>query len=63
MTLTNSAPDNLLDKNLGYANNLEFGLKLNYQLSRTSPWAIISGLGFSWRTVRADNNMMFIRKC
>lgn len=61
MTLTNSSPDNELDKNIGYANNLEFGLKLNYQLSRTSPWAVISGLGFSWRTVRADNNMLFTR--
>ncbi|MDW9382111.1 porin family protein [Chryseobacterium sp. JV558] len=61
MTMTNSSPDNELDKNIGYANNLEFGLKLNYQLSRTSPWAVISGLGFSWRTVRADNNMLFTR--
>ncbi|MDR3026764.1 porin family protein [Chryseobacterium sp.] len=61
MTLTNSSPDNELDKNIGYANNLEFGMKLNYQLSRTSPWAVISGLGFSWRTVRADNNMFFTR--
>ena len=61
MTLTNSSPDNELDKNIGYANNLEFGLKLNYQLSRTSPWAITSGLGFSWRTVRTDNNMFFTK--
>ncbi|MET3037894.1 porin family protein [Chryseobacterium sp. NRRL B-14859] len=61
MTLTNSQPDNELDKNIGYANNLEFGLKLNYQLSRTSPWAIISGLGFSWRTLRLDNNMLFAK--
>ncbi|NIF07300.1 PorT family protein [Chryseobacterium sp. Tr-659] len=61
MTLTNDLPDNGLDKNLGYSNNLEFGVKLNYQLSRTSPWAITSGLGFSWRTVRVDNNMYFTR--
>ncbi|MCC3215892.1 PorT family protein [Chryseobacterium sp. X308] len=61
MTLTNSSPDNELDKNIGYANNLEFGLKLNYQLSRTSPWAVTSGLGFSWRTVRTDNNMFFTK--
>jgi hypothetical protein len=61
MTLTNSSSDNDLDKNIGYANNLEFGLKLNYQLSRTSPWAVISGLGFSWRTVRTDNNMYFTK--
>lgn len=61
MTLTNNLPDNELDKNIGYANNLEFGLKLNYQLSRTSPWAITSGLGFSWRTIRMDNNMLFTK--
>jgi len=61
MTLTNDLPDNELDKNIGYANNLEFGLKLHYQLSRTSPWAVTSGLGFSWRTVRTDNNMIFAR--
>ncbi|UEQ74928.1 outer membrane beta-barrel protein [Chryseobacterium arthrosphaerae] len=61
MTLTNNLSDNELDKNIGYANNLEFGLKLNYQLSRTSPWAVISGLGFSWRTIRADNNMFFTK--
>ncbi|MGH1520200.1 outer membrane beta-barrel protein [Chryseobacterium sp. JK1] len=61
MTLTNNLSDNDLDKNIGYSSNLEFGLKLNYQLSRTSPWAIISGLGFSWRTVRLDNNMVFAK--
>lgn len=61
MTLTNDLSDNALDKNIGYSNNLEFGLKLNYQLSRTSPWAITSGLGFSWRTVRLDNNMFFTK--
>jgi len=62
MTLTNDKPDNDLDKNLGYANNLEFGLKFNYQFSRTSPWGLISGLGFSWRTVRPDNNMIFAKQ-
>lgn len=62
MTLTNDQPDNDLDKNLGYANNLEFGLKFNYQFSRTSPWGLISGLGFSWRTVRPDNNMVFAKQ-
>jgi len=62
MTLTNDKADNDLDKNLGYANNLEFGLKFNYQFSRTSPWGLISGLGFSWRTVRTDNNMIFSKQ-
>ena len=62
MMLTNDKADNDLDKNLGYANNLEFGLKFNYQFSRTSPWGLISGLGFSWRTVRTDNNMIFAKQ-
>ncbi|MBK1894954.1 outer membrane beta-barrel protein [Chryseobacterium paridis] len=61
MALTNNLSDNELDKNLGYSNNLEFGLKFNYQLSRTSPWGIISGIGFSWRTIRLDNNMIFAK--
>lgn len=62
MTLTNDKPDNDLDKNLGYANNFEFGLKFNYQFGRTSPWGLISGLGFSWRTVRTDNNIVFAKQ-
>ncbi|MCU7614675.1 PorT family protein [Chryseobacterium sp. GMJ5] len=61
MTLTNDLPDNELDKNMGYASNLEFGLKFNYQFSRTSAWGLISGLGFSWRTLRPDNNMIFAK--
>ena len=61
MNLTNNLPDNDLDKNMGYASNLEFGLKFNYQFSRTSPWGLISGIGFSWRTLRPDNNMIFAR--
>ncbi|KIC62443.1 outer membrane beta-barrel protein [Chryseobacterium taiwanense] len=61
MNLTNSEADNALDKNLGYAGNFEFGLKFNYQFSRTSPWGLISGIGFSWRTLSLDNNM-FVAK-
>ena len=61
MVLTNDKPDNDLDKNLGYSNNLEFGLKFNYQFGRTSPWGLISGLGFSWRTIRPDNNLIFAK--
>lgn len=59
MTLTNNQPDNELDRNIAYSNNLEVGLKLNYQFDRTSPWGLISGLGLSWRTVRLDNNKFF----
>ncbi|MCI3937448.1 PorT family protein [Chryseobacterium aahli] len=61
MNLTNDLPDNDLDKNMGYASNLEFGLKFNYQFSRTSPWGLTSGIGFSWRTLRPDNNMIFAK--
>ncbi|KMQ66775.1 hypothetical protein ACM46_04525 [Chryseobacterium angstadtii] len=61
MNLTNSKADNSLDKNIGYAGNFEFGLKLNYQFSRTSPWGLISGIGFSWRTLNIDNNMFFAK--
>ncbi|AZA81156.1 hypothetical protein C1637_00830 [Chryseobacterium lactis] len=61
MSLTNSKADNELDKNLGYAGNLEFGFKLNYQFSRTSRWGLISGIGFSWRTLNVDNNMFFAK--
>ena len=61
MNLTNNLPDNALDRNMGYNSNLEFGLKLNYQFSRTSPWGLTSGVGFSWRTLRLDNNMIFTK--
>ena len=61
MILTNDKADNDLDKNLGYAGNLEFGLKFNYQFSRTSHWGLISGLGFSWRTLNIDNNRFFAK--
>lgn len=59
MMLTNDQPDNDLDKNIAYSNNLEVGMKLNYQFDRMSPWGLISGLGLSWRTVRLDNNQFF----
>lgn len=61
MNLTNDKPDNALDNNLRYAGNFEFGFKFNYQFGRTSPWGLISGIGFSWRTLSIDNNM-FVAK-
>ncbi len=61
MNLTNDKPDNALDNHLRYAGNFEFGLKFNYQFGRTSPWGLISGIGFSWRTLSIDNNM-FVAK-
>ncbi len=61
MMLNNNLADNILDQNIGYSSNLEVGLKLNYQFSRTSPWGLISGLGLSWRTLRPENNMVFAK--
>lgn len=61
MNLTNDKPDNALDNNLRYAGNFEFGFKFNYQFGRTSPLGLISGIGFSWRTLSIDNNM-FVAK-
>ncbi|WP_294332364.1 outer membrane beta-barrel protein [uncultured Chryseobacterium sp.] len=61
MSLTNDKPDNALDTNLRYAGNFEFGLKFNYQFGRTSRLGLISGIGFSWRTLSIDNNM-FVAK-
>ena len=59
MNLTNNLHDNELDKNIGYASNLEFGLNFSYQFSKTSPLGLISGIRFSWRTLRIDNNLYF----
>lgn len=59
MNLTNDLPDNELDKNIGYASNLEFGLNFNYHFSRTSHFGLLSGIRFSWRTLRLDNNLYF----
>lgn len=59
MDLTNNRPDNALDQNKGFSSNLEFGMKFNYQFGQKSPWAFISGFGFSWRTLRLDNDMFF----
>lgn len=59
MNLTNNLQDNELDKNIGYASNLEVGLNFSYQFSKTSPLGLISGIRFSWRTLRLDNNFYF----
>jgi len=61
MTFSNDQPKNLVDLHKGYSNNLEFGMKFNYQLSAQSPWAIISGFGFSWRTLRLEDDYMFTK--
>ena len=61
MGFTNSAADTDFNTHLGYANGTEFGFKFNYQFNRESPWAITSGIGLAWRTVRLDNNKFFAK--
>ncbi|WP_294206709.1 outer membrane beta-barrel protein [uncultured Chryseobacterium sp.] len=61
MTLTNNLPDNELDMNMKRGRDLELGIRFNYQFGRTSPWGLVTGLGFSWRTIRLDNNMLFAK--
>ena len=48
-----------LENHKGFANNLEVGLKLNYQFSQSSPWALTSGIALSWRTLRMQDNYYF----
>jgi len=59
MMLTNDQPNNDLDNNLEFSNNLEIGLAYNLQFSNTSPWGFVSGLGMSWRTLRLKNDKIF----
>lgn len=59
MIITNHSPHNLLDENYRFSSNLEVGFHRTRQFSPTSPWALTSGLGLSWRTIRLGNNKMF----
>ncbi|KUY30936.1 outer membrane beta-barrel protein [Elizabethkingia ursingii] len=61
MGLTNNLPNNDLDNNKTFSNNFEFGIKYNRQFSMTSPWGLVSGLGFSWRTLRLENDKFFTK--
>ncbi len=61
MGLTNNLPNNDLDNNKAFSNNFEFGMKFNYQFNQKSPWAFISGFGFSWRTLRLQNDKYFAK--
>lgn len=61
MSFTNSQPNNDLDNNKTFSNNFEFGLKYNRQFNMTSPWGFVSGIGFSWRTLRVENDMFFTK--
>lgn len=61
MAITNDAAKNDLDHNKAYSNNLEFGFKYNLQFGMKSPWALVSGIGLSWRTLRLDNDTYFAK--
>lgn len=50
-----------LDNRLGFANNFELGLTYNKQFNRQSPWSLKSGMVFSWRTIRLDDDYKFVR--
>lgn len=50
-----------LDNRLGFANNFELGLSYTKQLNRESPWSFKSGMVFSWRTTRLDDDYQFAR--
>lgn len=50
-----------LNNHLGFSSNFEIGLIAHKQFNRTSPLELITGLVFSWRTLRLDDDYMFDR--
>lgn len=61
MGFTDKKDDNLDDR-LGFANNFELGLSYTKQLNAASPWSLKSGMVFSWRTIRLDDDYKFVRQ-
>jgi len=53
--------DEQLDDRLGFANNFELGLTYTKQFNKDSPWSLKSGMIFSWRTTRLDDDYKFVR--
>lgn len=53
--------DDNLDDRLGFANNFELGLTYTKQFNAASPWSLKSGMIFSWRTTRLDDDYKFVR--
>lgn len=50
-----------LNRHLGYSSGIELGLNYHRQLSRTSPFELISGLYLSWRTIRFEDDFFISR--
>jgi len=51
----------LLNKHLGYSSGIDAGFLYHKQFNRTSPWEFISGVYFSWKTMRFDDDYMIDR--
>lgn len=51
----------MLNKHLGYSSGIDAGFIYHKQFNRTSPWEFISGVYFSWRTLRFDDDYMINR--
>lgn len=51
----------MLNKHLGYSSGIDAGFLYHKQFNRTSPWEFISGVYFSWRTMRFDDDYMINR--
>jgi len=54
--------DKEFNNHLGFSNNFELGLAYTKQFNRSSPWSLKSGLVFSWRTIRLEDNYRFNRE-
>jgi len=51
----------LLNKHLGYSSGIDAGFLYHKQFSRTSPWEFVTGVYFSWKTMRFDDDYMISR--
>src|SRR5690606_16072897 len=53
--------DESLNRHLGYSSGIDAGFLYHKQFNRTSPWEFITGVYFSWRTLRFDDDYMINR--
>lgn len=53
--------DESLNNHLGYSSGIDAGFLYHRQFNRTSPWEFITGVYFSWRTLRFDDDYMINR--
>ncbi len=51
----------LLNKHLGYSSGIDAGFLYHKQFNRTSPWEFITGVYFSWKTMRFDDDYLISR--